>query len=1498
MEQRYPQQRNGSFENTPSPDSDNLDPYMKVARDESANSAISSDEANGSGEHSTDRLAVISSDDSSRSPSNSRDLFGSNSKADGVSGNSAGRPSPPSEGDDEAVTGAVTARRPAAVGLINEGCTCYLNSLLQLLFHTSYFRTAVYQIPVEGDDGPSVYKALQETFFQMQERTTPARTTTLTNAFGWGKRELYVQHDIQEMATLLRDNLEERMKGTVTEGAINQLFEGRGEQFVETLDKSYVSRRADTYYDIHIPLGQHHTLIDSLTSLTARDQLVGDNKYRVEREGKPAVYMDAEKGYSYTRFPAVTWFHLKRFAMDLTSPTLEMRKVNAPLEFPVELDLRELEKPEAATDNDTGTSKKGAAVVPFPAHSPAIYDLQGVIVHRGTVRSGHYYCYIHEWDPAEQRYTRWLEYDDESVREVPEDVAVRANYGRSAPVDSFRHEAAMMGGANAYILSYVRRADAPTILAPSPTDIVSDRVKEALRRAIQDEERQLREAEEARMSANLCCLTDATFSTYCSSICGTELFTRDAHQWRRTAECVVTVRKSNTITEVYEALAAQPALARRGVTAENFRLWRCTDTPAMRPTIALPTYAEAVARMGDNARPTECLCDYLTQEENNAALTMCVYIDQAKPQLPDLRGVTKEIGLIESVRPDTASRCYTVKLSRPIEARALHVTLDNSDYAATVEYVTTTNKETLPVAMVSVTAGDNTVVLPLSETRKTISVVIKAYIPNLRNVPVRDVHLELPFGHSLLQPPNPVTTAALPVLPSIGYDRALIFFKYYDFSTNAIQYVGSRLIDRAAKVYCCAAVYCDALGFSDGALSSSAISDAGSIASNVTATTATNTSSTTSATAAGAAMVAKPPQPQQPPPPPSMFRYFVERGDHTPVEVNEQCDLGEFKSGTVIVAQLRDIPAPYHMLNVRNFYRDARNSLDVHVIEVRRTHQMNEEAYQHATLEQQKTAVNAAKAAAAKLSAVAAAATSATAVAGGATENGTATTTSPSTGGGGGAAGTTAEGVANSDNNNDKLGEGATTTTANTTTTITGGKAAATVNSTASLQSTGTVTGGGVTDSMKTLNDADHDNSNATTVSTAITTDATTAAVATNTTQPTSTVAALLAAAEADPTRIAASLNPYEAVQLPILHEAVVETLPIENYCRLLSNWSYEAVCAAIGRVIGYDPSHIQLYQNCSTGEPAPDTAPMPYSSATTVSDLLYLGAYNPTSVLYYERLPIPREQQQSTGAVTVTLRDRAGHALHRESYTVKVATVTRHGLVRLVRQSVPMWQREADPWGTMADTLQSTHYVLSFVDSARHQIVSFLEVPMGSHSSSHNNNNNNNNSSSHTSNNNNVNGNEEETTTLEPAWLRSFDVEIQAATPLQATEQRIACCHMNYDIAERSSSAAQQRCAFGQPFLITIDTITTVRDAEAILLQTTHLPKSVLHNAHGYGVMMIAGQIYHFDNWDEHLHLYWVHTKNTSSYVPSLMMNHAKPREKPGSRYVAQCSPQLKINK
>ncbi|GFH20838.1 uncharacterized protein HaLaN_18030 [Haematococcus lacustris] len=55
------------------------------------------------------------------------------------------------------------------VGLKNQGATCYMNSLLQTLFHLPYFRQAVYHMPTSETDEPSsnMPLALQSLFYKV-----------------------------------------------------------------------------------------------------------------------------------------------------------------------------------------------------------------------------------------------------------------------------------------------------------------------------------------------------------------------------------------------------------------------------------------------------------------------------------------------------------------------------------------------------------------------------------------------------------------------------------------------------------------------------------------------------------------------------------------------------------------------------------------------------------------------------------------------------------------------------------------------------------------------------------------------------------------------------------------------------------------------------------------------------------------------------------------------------------------------------------------------------------------------------------------------------------------------------------------------------------------------------------------------------------------------------------------------------------------------------------
>ena len=82
------------------------------------------------------------------------------------------------------------------LGLRNQGNTCYMNSLLQALYHLPEFRRAVYRMSSSAEDqaGTSFPLELQRVFYQLQHGLegglSEVGTEQLTASFGWGQREV------------------------------------------------------------------------------------------------------------------------------------------------------------------------------------------------------------------------------------------------------------------------------------------------------------------------------------------------------------------------------------------------------------------------------------------------------------------------------------------------------------------------------------------------------------------------------------------------------------------------------------------------------------------------------------------------------------------------------------------------------------------------------------------------------------------------------------------------------------------------------------------------------------------------------------------------------------------------------------------------------------------------------------------------------------------------------------------------------------------------------------------------------------------------------------------------------------------------------------------------------------------------------------------------------------------------------------------------------------
>jgi hypothetical protein len=212
------------------------------------------------------------------------------------------------------------------VGIVNSGATCYLNSLMQTLFHTNAFRRAIFQIPVPeldssgaGDGssgapppgGTTMSLALQRVMFQLQTETCAVELRDLLRAFGWTANEQFQQHDVQEMLRVLLERVESIMKGTAADGEVGRLFEGVSRSFIKCKDVDVCSHRDETWADVQLDVKGCATLQASLAKYVVTEEMTGDNQYEAEGHGK----QDATKGLRFLKLPPVLHLQLKRFEL-------------------------------------------------------------------------------------------------------------------------------------------------------------------------------------------------------------------------------------------------------------------------------------------------------------------------------------------------------------------------------------------------------------------------------------------------------------------------------------------------------------------------------------------------------------------------------------------------------------------------------------------------------------------------------------------------------------------------------------------------------------------------------------------------------------------------------------------------------------------------------------------------------------------------------------------------------------------------------------------------------------------------------------------------------------------------------------------------------------------------------------------------------------------------------------------------------------------------------
>ncbi|CAG8712864.1 3593_t:CDS:10, partial [Gigaspora margarita] len=278
--------------------------------------------------------------------------------------------------------------------------------------------------PNENDD-KSISSTLQEIFYELQTSNIPVDTIEFTKFFGWDSFDYFGKMEIREFSSILRENLENKMKNTKVDGTISKLFTGTMKSYIKCVDVDYESIRIEDYYDIQLSVKGCKNLDDSFLDYIQEKTLDGDNKYKAEDYGLQV----AKKGIMFESFPPVLYLHLDRFEYD--NQNNRMIKINDRYEFPLEIDLQKYLSPDA----DRSKSYK--------------YSLHGVFIHDDCdcyEDPNRYFVFLR---PEKNR--RWIRFIDERVTLVTEKKVLDDYYDGG-------------NAANAYMLLYIRDHDIDELL--------------------------------------------------------------------------------------------------------------------------------------------------------------------------------------------------------------------------------------------------------------------------------------------------------------------------------------------------------------------------------------------------------------------------------------------------------------------------------------------------------------------------------------------------------------------------------------------------------------------------------------------------------------------------------------------------------------------------------------------------------------------------------------------------------------------------------------------------------------------------------------------------------------------------------------------------------------------------------------------------------------------------------------------------------------------------
>ncbi|CAD6642949.1 BAH_G0041910.mRNA.1.CDS.1 [Saccharomyces cerevisiae] len=319
-------------------------------------------------------------------------------------------------------------RRDGLSGLINMGSTCFMSSILQCLIHNPYFiRHSMSQIhsnncKVRSPDkcfSCALDKIVHELYGALntkQASSSPTSTNRQTgfiylltcawkinqNLAGYSQQDAhefwqFIINQIHQSYVLDLPNAKEvsRANNKQCECIVHTVFEGSLESSIVCPGCQNNSKTTiDPFLDLSLDIKDKKKLYECLDSFHKKEQLKDFNYHC----GECNSTQDAIKQLGIHKLPSVLVLQLKRFEHLLNGSN---RKLDDFIEFPTYLNMKNY----CSTKEKDKHSENGK--VP-----DIIYELIGIVSHKGTVNEGHYiaFCKISGG--------QWFKFNDSMVSSI------------------------------------------------------------------------------------------------------------------------------------------------------------------------------------------------------------------------------------------------------------------------------------------------------------------------------------------------------------------------------------------------------------------------------------------------------------------------------------------------------------------------------------------------------------------------------------------------------------------------------------------------------------------------------------------------------------------------------------------------------------------------------------------------------------------------------------------------------------------------------------------------------------------------------------------------------------------------------------------------------------------------------------------------------------------------------------------------------------------------